>query len=192
MHRDSNPIFVHVPRTAGTAIRQALRLGTGELHTPALELRHRLGSREWSARFSFGFVRNPWDRVLSLYRKLQPAGAPEGFREWVLGGFPAPRRDGVNVAAPMLELLGDGRRPIVDFIGRYEELAFCWARIRARVAPRWRYPVPETLPRIDSTGGEGCQRWYDPELLDLVARRYAGDIAVFGYEPSLTDLRAPT
>src|SRR5215813_14048351 len=76
-------IFVHIPKTAGTSIEEALRDETCQLlrnewdHTRAphaplnhLTLReladcHILTPAQLKSYFKFCFVRNPWDRLVS-------------------------------------------------------------------------------------------------------------------------------
>jgi hypothetical protein len=58
-------VFVHINKTGGSSIETAL--GLPFQHRTALELRSYLGERRWRERFSFAFVRNPWDKVASHY-----------------------------------------------------------------------------------------------------------------------------
>ena len=62
-------IFIHIPRTGGTSIEKSfgLTLGNEEKHLSAAELREKAGPEKWAQSFVFSFVRNPWDRIISLY-----------------------------------------------------------------------------------------------------------------------------
>lgn len=69
-------IFVHIPKTAGTSIGNALttvmpRFGYGSI-TPAGTDKHQhvldlIGLQKSEDYFKFAFVRNPWDRHVSNY-----------------------------------------------------------------------------------------------------------------------------
>lgn len=85
MHIDDHVIFIHNPRAAGTSVRRALcdglppnmhlpieaqRLGPGytnQKHLFARMLRKRMSEHDWNRRAKFGIVRNPFDRLVSLY-----------------------------------------------------------------------------------------------------------------------------
>ena len=58
-------IFIHVPKTAGTSIEKELGF-SGPRHNTALQYLTHFADI-WGKYYSFAFVRNPWDRVLSLY-----------------------------------------------------------------------------------------------------------------------------
>lgn len=74
-----NNVFVHIPKTGGQTIYSLLKLkhlehnadnlhgsGNPELsHLTALEIKNRISN--YDERFSFAFVRNPWDRFISEY-----------------------------------------------------------------------------------------------------------------------------
>jgi len=85
---DDKVIFVHCPRTSGTSIRRALLRGDdpnaernlktlGKLrrepkwrnqkHAYASMIRENVHPVIWDRRFKFSVVRNPWDRMVSLY-----------------------------------------------------------------------------------------------------------------------------
>ena len=74
------PVFVHVPKTGGGTIKVAFE---GHLqsqsHKPAIEvaaLQRPADERPWS----FAFVRDPWDRMVSWYYwRHQAESRPEGF-----------------------------------------------------------------------------------------------------------------
>ena len=84
-------IFVHVPKTGGLSISAALggKDKKKSTHTP-------LRCVPTDDRFSFGFIRNPWARMVSLYRFMcqksfkrtdnfdQEAIRRMGFKSWLM------------------------------------------------------------------------------------------------------------
>lgn len=74
-------IFIHIGKTGGTSIEAALCRYLGVnfeetkkspegqwwKHIWAKDMRERVGERVWNDYFTFAFVRNPYDLVLSLY-----------------------------------------------------------------------------------------------------------------------------
>lgn len=67
-------IFIHIPRTAGTSIELAFdgrdwwKHKPNEKHMSASQARKFYGEKIWQSYFKFSFVRNPWDRVISLWK----------------------------------------------------------------------------------------------------------------------------
>src|SRR5262245_8701167 len=78
--------FVDIPRTSSTSIRVELgrfyglpygksktfedQYSTPQIfrdHVPAREMREILGTDLWERIFTFALVRNPWDRIVSMY-----------------------------------------------------------------------------------------------------------------------------
>lgn len=74
-------IFIHIGKTGGTSIERALceyldldfeitkkdTDGQWWKHIWAKGMRRRIGPEAWNSHFTFAFVRNPYDMVLSLY-----------------------------------------------------------------------------------------------------------------------------
>jgi Sulfotransferase family len=115
------------------------------------------------------FVRNPWDRQVSLYHFYAAANrARDSFQEWMAATKRLSCWD-------MITLNGE---LALDFIGRYESLSEDVARMCAllRISPL-------ELPRL-KTGfrpDKGYHHYYTPELRDRVARHCAREIEAFGY-----------
>ncbi len=76
-------VFVHVPKTGGGSVFHALigsipksdrRLAyAAGHHATALDLRSMLGRDKWKAFFKFGFVRNPYERAISIWSYITQA-----------------------------------------------------------------------------------------------------------------------
>lgn len=64
----NNVIFIHPPRCSGTSIEQSFNWKNDlEKHLAASSIRKRVGEKTWNESFKFGIVRNPFDRVISMY-----------------------------------------------------------------------------------------------------------------------------
>src|SRR5687768_492427 len=123
----SDVIFVHINKTGGTSIEQAL--GLRFQHKTALELRAELGRRNWERQFSFAFVRNPWDKVASHYRYRVKTNQTDlgthtiPFDEWVrlaYGEQDAKYYDQPKMFMPQVDWISDEQGEImVDFVGRF-------------------------------------------------------------------------
>ena len=60
-------IFVHINKTGGSSVEHAFGVYPDDQHNTAKEYIKELSSRKWSTHFTFSFVRNPWDRIVSWY-----------------------------------------------------------------------------------------------------------------------------
>jgi hypothetical protein len=145
-------------------------------HMPARELKPLLGEVTWNRCFKFCFVRNPWDRVISLYHWRHRQGPKPPLAEFL-------RTD-----APLLRLRRSGwelytidGEVAVDEVYRYESLEEDLERARLRIG----LLEPLSLPRAHSAA-RGDRRHYR-ELLDAGQRDRIGEvfqreIELFGYE----------
>ena len=73
-------IYLHVPKTGGTSMFEALRTRSGlkhhrikrlGSHPTALRTRETIGEDEWRRCFTFATCRDPYDRLVSIWADLQ-------------------------------------------------------------------------------------------------------------------------
>lgn len=175
-------VFVHVPKTGGMSVRHACDVVSYE-HEPC----HRLAGSE----LSFGFVRNPWDRMVSLFyflTRVYPNKNPHegqkrlrsiGFKCWLLnavpenGGFPVTLPEGQKLQTTSQMWWLDG----CDRIGRFENLETDLREIGRDLG----FYVRD-LPHMNRSPRGNYRRYYDDETQAFVAKHFAHEIEQFGYK----------
>ncbi|MFH1277852.1 MAG: sulfotransferase family 2 domain-containing protein [Candidatus Eisenbacteria bacterium] len=196
-------IFVHPGKTGGTSIEKTLAplLGLrfdetwlsdevlpGEncKHIAASRLKEIVADEIWDGYFTFGFVRNPFDRLLSewcMHEQADP-DVPWRKRDWTAYPNFEAFLDGIVRGEVILDrdyqswMLGDGAgNVLVDFVGRFERLQEDFDEVCRRIGLR---PVP--LGREAATRHKPWRDHYDATRLRAVYRSCAGDCERFGYE----------
>jgi hypothetical protein len=124
---------------------------------------------DWDKMRSFAFVRNPWDRMVSVWRKFAPN---LDFPTFVN----RPAIFGLNQRPQVAWLFDRNGKQIVDDIGRFEDLN----RDFAQIAASWG-STAQPLPHINATDHADWRSYYTPELRDHVSKTFAADIETFGY-----------
>ena len=186
-------IFVHIQKTAGASIEEALRaqdpaagagLHEGRRHMTAREIRALVGAPTWDAYFKFAFVRNPWDRLVSWYHMCMQVAEPNPFSRYVREVAPTFERFVTHATTGMGErttrnqldyLTDDAGTVIVDFVGRYESLAADYATVTRRLG------IDAALPHVNTSAHRDYRDYYTDATRDIVGERFARDIARFGY-----------
>jgi len=194
-------IFVHIQKTGGSSVRQALSLPQNEpgKHRFATELRAGCERDVWNSYFKFAFVRNPWDRLVSWWamiaRNAQAASEGRqqvnGFQRFILSRACTFEEFLLNcdeeyhdldgskwIFRNQIEYLSDERGELlVDFVGRFEQLDEHFAFVASRLQ------LPGSgIPHLNRSPRARYTDYYTPKLADLVGERYAKDVAAFGYE----------
>jgi hypothetical protein len=186
-------IFVHIPRTAGTAIASGLFQGLGGGHTSIASYALVFSREEFTRFFKFAFVRNPWDRVVSAYFHLKAGGASRMDTRWAarhLAGiesfeqFVELRLTTENVLTSLHfrtqtsfiahPVTGE---TMVDFLGRVEDLQRDLRYVSDRLGKR------VELARVNAASGRftDYRRHYTDKIAEIVASVYVRDIAALGY-----------
>lgn len=189
-------IFIHVPKTAGTAIARALFESPSE-HIPYF-IYQRTNPAKFHRFFKFAFVRNPWDRLVSSFFYLHRGGMHAYDQAWS-ERFIAPYRGDFgqfvrnwltseNVStwahfAPQSDFILDARDNVmVDFVGRYERLHDDFQFVARRLK------LNTALRPINESAHDDFRRCYDEETSSIVQKVYARDIKVFGYSPPVAGI----
>lgn len=151
-------------------------------HVSAIEIRDALGAALFARLFKFAIVRNPWDLQLSLYHFAlkHPEFSGDGaalrardFEDFILNRKKADRHP-----------LGQQKRfvvdrdgaPMMDFVGRFENLAKDFAEICERINVRGL-----ALDHVNRTEHKPWQQSYTRPMFDVVREIHAPDIEYFGY-----------
>jgi hypothetical protein len=143
--------------------------------------RNAIGERQWNAYFKFGFVRNPWDRAVSLYlrkegMRMKDRMTFEEFVRWMRYSsstciYPVPHTN-------QLDWFVDPHGGvIVDFIGKFEQIESDWASVADRLN------LPKTLPHKNRTPARDKHytEYYTKETEEIIRDRFRVDIERFEY-----------
>ena len=196
--------FIDIPRTSSSSIKVELgkrygisfgksrlietNLATTQIipnHIPARRMRDNLGKQLWSDLFTFALVRNPWDRMVSLYQYRSLIGnIPNelGFREYIRELFKSRGRGLFKYHGFYYSNLdyisGENGEIIVNFVGKYETRDLDLQIIARKLG----CPELGTLHlQSGKKGNSQYNNYYDDETKRIVAEIYSKDIEFFNY-----------
>ena len=207
-----NFIFIHIPKCGGTSVELALLKNEGiqmknydkdDLNFLSTEQKqkYRIGynyegvstqhrkidqykdSKE-KKYFTFTFIRNPWERLLSEYfyilkvskerykfKKQFPTFnhfVKNDHLRWLFEGHEHLQIDFV---------LNANKHKMINFIGRCEDMQYDFDYVCGKLK------IPKIkLPYRNPTKHKHYTEYYDDESREIVAEKYAKDIEYFGYE----------
>ncbi len=203
-------IFVHVQKTAGISIEGVLlnsypdaRIWHGR-HGHARDAIREIGREAWNEYFSFAFIRNPWDRLVSWYamiqdrmKKLPPSKqtAEEPFESPFWNHAVRDAHDFESFLEKCTSVIyergcfksyafnqadyisDDDGNNAVSFVGRFENLSSDVQKVFDRLDL-----VIDKLPQTNISQHKSYVHYYTPKTRDLIARRFERDIKLFGYQ----------
>ena len=202
-------IFFHSGKTAGTAIEHALMPHKLDISVPDYELfygfdpavsvylqhatprfmRSHLEPSTFSDYFKFTVVRNPYDRLLSVYHyqgemHQSKFGSFDGFVKSLEHIIANPVGANGNHYLPQADYAQIDGTTVVDKVLRFEELPDSFEEINAALQLNLklerRYPMGHRRWKTKPT-----REYYSDELAEIIARVYKKDFEQFGYARDL-------
>lgn len=173
-------IFVHIPRTGGTAIEKSI---TKDFCEPYKSLKHFSSydyawshKEEWENFFKFGFVRNPYDWVVSFAHRYQIN--VETFVDYlevdpmIYAHCHNGPRWGQKL--PFHNILNG-----VDFVGRFENLKEDYEYLKNKFNLP---PLTEEKIKVTENRKKDYRYYYDESLFNKVDKIFKEDIEKYGYK----------
>lgn len=207
-------VFVEMPKTGTTTIAAILEKYKSLPSTEdrdSIAWRHRSASeikksfdelgKDWDDYFVFTFVRNPYDRIVSLYsfmhktikdyethakpkNRIPPhmdwvemcyevTGKNPTFKDYVksLEGEPPDPLDDI------FHFTHEGETKLVDFVGRFENLQKDFNIVCDKIG------IPKhKLPHKNKSEHSHYSKYYDDNAIRIVRNRFEKSIEYFGYD----------
>lgn len=183
---NKNFVFIHVNKTGGTSVIEALARYEDPLHPDydhanAKRMRRLIGPHLWDDMYSFAFLRNPFDRMVSSYfyrrqiledTELSRPAKDKSFREWMLEDIA-----GASYASEWNDQLimveeGEGNIVVDDiFLFDYPlQVSFDIACGKIGIET----PM---LPHANKTKKNHWSTYYDADTQEVVEQRFSRDLA---------------
>lgn len=203
-------VYIDIAKVASSSIKATLAAALGlddaggnphEVGFPRPPAASPAGPRLFPDHYAFAFVRNPWTRLVSCYRdKIRgEVGDFTGFAESGVAhclahyGVFTPAMtfaDFVHAVAAIPDDQADEHfraqagyvtnaagAIAVDFVGRYESFTEDFAHVGRTIG----LPTNLRLPKLQAAPPADPAGYYTPAIIEIVARRYQRDLALFGY-----------
>jgi sulfotransferase famil protein len=197
-------IFVAVPKTGTHAVRRALRehLGPEDMEQVALfvkkqlpmpelarlqhghlslqQVRPYLTPEQFGSYFKFAFVRNPFDRFVSYCAFMTRTGDafqrdPKSVMRHIL--FTVRPYQHILFQPQHSLVVGADGQLLADYVGRVEQMQESYDEACERIG------IPtQPLESVNASQRGHYRDYYDQQLIDGVAKLYARDLELFGYE----------
>ena len=190
-------VFVHVPKSAGTSVRKTLFGNSLGGHKSVAFYKKMYGPIDYSKRFSFTFVRNPYSRIVSAFTYLKNGGmnskdaqfAKEHlcdvntFEEFVLEWLSFERRMAYEHFVPQVDFVCDRGKIGVNFVGKFENLDKDFDYIARRLNLFDPSGAPIQLMHANSTKRKRpVEAFYTPEIRNKISYLYREDFDTFKYD----------
>lgn len=133
--------------------------------------------------FTFSFVRNPWERVLSAFNYMQnhtklhwDMVTDITFKDFIKTTF---LKEGPEINSHFFtqgkNILFNGK-PFLSFIGKFENMDKDWKIVADIIG------VKNTLPKLNARAHRHYSNYYDDDAIEIVRNTYKEEIDFLGYE----------
>lgn len=188
-------LFIHLPRTGGTSMCRSLKLPVLG-HQPITKFKQKPFPFSLFCKkpFSFAFVRNPWDRVVSIFfllngkwtnkkneadRKTYVEKYNGNFNDFVLESFNGdnPLIFNQQHFKPQYLYVCDEKGDIaVDFIGKYENIQEDFDKVCDKIGLG-----KIELIRENVSVHKDYREYYNEKTKEIIRKAYQKDIELFDY-----------
>jgi hypothetical protein len=188
MVSNNNFIFIHIPKCGGMSITKGLGLQVSkDMHTTITEIIE----EKLKNRFTFSFVRNPFDRVVSWYffhKSKADYKFPDTFQKWMISSLDDPDYYGgarwKNQKHPkdplsLLPWISHNGKVSVDYVGKLETLTFDLNQISKQSGIKLSTDIPF---RNKSNRDRNYRKYHTALTQRIVKKRYGEDLEYFKYQ----------
>jgi hypothetical protein len=190
--QETKSIFIHIPKAAGTSIARAI-YGMNVGHRKALDYQ-KVSNSEYKKYFTYSFVRNPWDRVVSAYNfakqggtsYVQPIPNPvyhselfSDFETFVTQWLPTAdlSKEDVVFAPQHWYIYDKNMNCLIDYIGRIETLDIDLKELEKKLG------IEITIEQLNKSDRTKSYRdYFNENTKKIVADIYQKDIELFKYQ----------
>ncbi|HDZ4294319.1 TPA: sulfotransferase family 2 domain-containing protein [Campylobacter jejuni] len=194
-HDKYSCIFIHVPKVAGTSIERVVFETDKWLvgHVRALDYINQ-DKNKFESYFSFAFVRNPFDRIVSAFHYLKKGGGNDYDKNWadenlkdfdtfeqfVLALKNRSIKDRIlswQHFTPQYKFICDENKNIlVNFIGKLENINNDFKIVKNELN------FDRNLIHSNSSKHEIFLNYYNEKTYNIIAELYKEDFALFDYD----------
>lgn len=191
VQRKNKCIFIHIPKTAGTSVLSSLNKGinVSRDHVTWQEYKNR-SPHFFKNHFKFSFVRNPWDRAVSVYFYLRNGGNQQEdlyYKQIIENNFQTfekfaegfLNKDTIwshRLFWPQSFYLIDHQGKLqVDFLGKFESINDDFQYIMKILK------IYHTLPQTNKSPRKEYEKYYTDKTIQKIKNLYSLDIEIFDY-----------
>lgn len=190
-------VFIHIPKTGGSSIEKFLKIyghnnmGSNKIYDPLIMFGK--GSQHYSYEkilensekdvseyFSFCFVRNPWDRIVSEFfwrQKHNGFREETSFRDFIY----LIKESNIKFKPHFIDqksfICGENDKILVDFVGRFENFQQDFEHVCKKNDLKI-----ERAPYKNKSERKHYKEYYDEETMQVVYDMYQNDIDFFNYK----------
>jgi len=187
-------IFIHVPKVAGIGLLKSLGVNYAN-HTP-LYMYELEDKEKFNKYFKIGFVRNPWERLVSafFYLKQVPDKSSYGlmmkdklnkvdtFENFVLElnnnlEFRNEILKEIHFLCQYSWLMNSAGEIEMDYIGKFEDLEDGFLILKEKL-----HKEDAQLKKYNGSNHKPYWIYYNEEMVEIVRRIYSKDIITFNYD----------
>jgi chondroitin 4-sulfotransferase 11 len=171
-----NLVFIHPPRCGGTSIEKSFEWeNESEKHLSAYSIKKKIGEKQWNKSFKFAVIRNPFDRVISMYharcyRKFRKGIEFETLEKFLSFIPRIPTEEGIQCS--------DFINENMDFIIRHESRN----KDLDKLYEEFGIKIDKNINIRQTNRYKDYKIYHNKNTIELVKLKFKDDIARFEYQ----------